>query len=270
MIIAEDFMSPFTKQVVNALKFYNIPQVGLISFNNVSPSPIYWLDTTKIFLPYLESDITDHCNLNCRGCCHFANFSLEDEFYPLENFRRDISRIAQTCDVLKFRLLGGEPLVMKNFDEYMNIARQYFPKSALEFVTNGLLIPSLPQKILDTLRETRCVIHFSLYPPTAKILEKITARLRENSIPYDVAKKVENFAAQMTLNGNNNPGKSIAACRCNECRSIRNGRIYKCPIDAACYKFAKKFELKKFASPTGIDIFFAEFFFIASLAGRRC
>ena len=260
VIVAETNGGTFTKQAIHLFKFYNIPQVGISILDSFHPSsPVYWLGMTKIFFPYLESDITDRCNLNCSGCCHFANFSLEDEFYPLENFRRDISRMAQTCDVLKFRMLGGEPLVLKNFDSYLSFARRCFPNAQLEIYSNGTLIPSLPQKILDTLRETKCLVYLTLYPPTVKIFEKIQAKLHENSIRYDISRKVENFAAQMTLNGNNNPDKSIAACRCKKSRSIRNGRIYKCPIDAACYKLAKKFGLKNFASPTGIDIFSPNF-----------
>lgn len=260
VIIAEDGRSPFSKAVVQTCKLYEIPKVGIIVLNRFNPSsPIYWLDVSKNFLPYLESDITDRCNLNCRGCCHFANFSVEDEFYPLENFRRDISRMAQTCDVLTFSLLGGEPLVLKNLDGYLFVARRCFPNSQLGIFSNGVLIPSLPQKILDALRETKCLVRLSLYPPTVKVLDKIKAVLNENSISCEVLKEVKNFAAQMTLNSNNDPDKAIAACRCKKSRSLRNGKLYKCPIDAACYKLSKKFGIENFASPTGVDIYAPNF-----------
>lgn len=254
LLIADGVQSIFTKQVVQICKLYQIPNVGVLS-----PQGIYWLDKRKIFLPYLESDITDKCNLNCAGCCHFANFSVAEEFYPIENFRRDIIRIAQTCDVLEFHLLGGEPLFLKNIDEYLSAARQCFPHIDLAILTNGTLIPSLPQKILDALRENHFYVYISLYPPTAKMLDKIETRLKENNIPYNIVRIVENFEAQMTLNSGNDPAKTTARCRCGLCRSIRNGKIYKCPIDAAAYKFAAKFGIENFSQTTGVDIYAPNF-----------
>lgn len=181
VIVVSDERTAFTKNTIRTLKFYEIPTVGIVSLRYVNSSnPIRWLNASKIFLPYLESDITDRCNLNCRGCCHFANFHFEDEFYPIENYRRDISQIAQTCDVLTFRLLGGEPLVMKNLDEYLILARQYFPQAYLGIVTNGTLIPSIQQKTLDILRKTNFVVYISVYPPMIKIMEKVKAVLEAN------------------------------------------------------------------------------------------
>lgn len=210
-------------------------------------------------MPYFEADITDKCNLNCAGCCHFANFSVAEEFYPIENFGRDMNRIAKICDVLSIHLLGGEPLSLKNIDEYLITLRQCFPKIHLVIVTNGTLIPILPQKILDTLRENHFEVHISLYPPTAKVFDKIKARLNENNVPYKFERIVESFEAQMTLNSGNNPAKTTARCRCGSARSIRNGKIYKCPIDAAAYKFAAKFGLKNFPQAVGVDIYAPNF-----------
>ncbi|MBE8952725.1 MAG: radical SAM protein [Quinella sp. 1Q7] len=254
LIIAAAARSDFAKQVVQICKLYQIPNVGVLSTQG-----IYWLNMYKIFVPYLESDITEKCNLNCAGCCHFANFSVAEDFYPIENFRRDMSRIAQTCDVLEFHLLGGEPFTLKNLDEYLIVARQCFPKIRLVLVTNGTLIPTLPQKILDALRGNRFELYISLYPPTAKMLNKIEARLKENGIPYKIERIVKSFEAQMTLNNGHNPAKTVARCRCGSGRSIRNGKIYKCPIDAAAYKFAAKFNIKSFSQPTGIDIYAPNF-----------
>lgn len=260
VIIAENRRSLFTKEVVSLLKLYKIPQVGIMDFMWINPvCTLYWLDPYKIFLPYLEADITDVCNLRCRGCYHFANFSYSEDIYPLENYRRDMSQISKTCDVPVFRLLGGEPLVMKNFDEYMDIARQYFPKSALEFVTNGLLIPSASKKIFDSIRKNKFVVSVSVYPPTEKILDKIEAVLDEKGIPYRFSKPVENFLARMTLSGDHDPLKTRRICSSDVCRSMLNGRIYKCPIDEFSFKLAKKFGIENFPAATSVDIYAQNF-----------
>ena len=147
LIIAAGDNSPFTKVVIQNCKFYNITNVCLVNLNPFNP--FFMLDTDKIYVPYLETNLIDSCNLNCKGCTHFSVLFNQSEIYPLETFRRDVRRISQVCDIRLFRLLGGEPLLLKNLDRYITIAREYLPKTDLRIVTNGLLIPQVSKKILE-------------------------------------------------------------------------------------------------------------------------
>jgi len=262
VIIAEDSRKDFTRIVVQNCKLYEIPKVGIMDLNFFSPLfPIHWLDTEKSYITQLETQVIDGCDLNCKNCCHFSNLFKTDEIYPLETFRRDMRQLSQVCNVATFFLLGGEPLLMKNFDEYMRIAHKYFPKSYLGILTNGLLIPSLSQKILDVMRETHFIVHISSYPPTMKILDKIKSVLESNKIPIQFRGTAEDktFRSFLTLNGNNNPQKSRAVCGNNTCRFLRNGKIYKCPPDALSYRFAERFNLKNYPKATSIDIYSPNF-----------
>ena len=259
VIIAADAQSNFTKKLVPILKFYGIARVGVIDLTYPNNALfIHWLDPYKIFLPYLESDITDICNLKCRSCYHFANFSFTDDIYPIESFKRDVRQVLQKCDIVRFRLLGGEPLLMKNLDDYIKITRQYLPKANLGIVTNGLPIPSLPQKILDALRENNFVVYISVYPPTKKMLDKIKTVLDVNGILYHLD-PIEKFLSRMTLNSDHNPLKTRRICSSDICRTMINGKIYKCPIDAFSFKFVNRFGIEKFSSPTSVDIYAENF-----------
>lgn len=258
VIIAEDGRSGFTKAVVQACKLYAIPKVGIMDLSFFDPRmPIHWLDVDKAYLTQLETQIIDGCNLNCKGCCHFSNLFKTSEIYLLENFQRDVRRISQIYNVASFFLLGGEPLLMKNIDEYIKISRQYFPTSYLGILTNGLLIPSLPQKILDVMRENNVIVHISGYPPTMKLLDKIKNAFGSNKIPYQFRDATDDkqFRSFMTLHAGNNPEKARAVC-CNEgCRFLRNGKIYKCPIDALSFRFAEVFGLKNYPKAAGVDLY---------------
>ena len=260
MIIVEDEQQPFIKNTVQIFKFYGIPNVGVINLGYFNPfEPIQWLDMCKYFLPYLEADITDICNLKCAACYHFANFSLKEDFYPLETFRRDIQQVTRNCDILTFRLLGGEPFTLKNFDEYVIVLRKYLPQAALRIVSNGTLIPSLPQRTLDTLRNNRFAIDISTYPPTLKLADKIKTVLEANGIPYNFGQPVEMFNVFLTMHGGNNPLKARSICGNEPCRSVYNGKIYKCPLDAFYFKMIKKFGLKNYPKATGVDLYAPNF-----------
>lgn len=68
LIIAEEGLYPFTKDVVKFCKLYEI-STGVINFWNTAEQ-IYWLDGGRA---YMEANLIDSCNFNCRGCTHFAN-----------------------------------------------------------------------------------------------------------------------------------------------------------------------------------------------------
>ena len=258
LIIADNAMSDFTKKVISLCKFNGINKVAVIDTHS-KISSIYWTEKEKIFIPQLEANIIDGCNLSCKGCAHFSNLFSTKEFYPLENFNRDLRRLSECADVVSFYLLGGEPLLLKNFEEYVKNSRRYLPKANLRILTNGLLIPSLPQTTLNALKENGFAIDISGYPQTLKIIDKIKATLEKNNIPYDVRQVTEKFVAFLSLHGGHNPVKSQTTCCNDTCRFLRDGRIYKCPPDALSYRIAEKFAVKNFPKSTYADIYAPNF-----------
>lgn len=92
-------------------------------------------------LEKIDIHLTDHCNLNCKGCTHFS--PLSEEFYlKIEDFNKDITRMAQLSKGrIKFIfLLGGEPLLHPSVTEFFSIARELFPKTRIVIITNGILL----------------------------------------------------------------------------------------------------------------------------------
>ncbi len=248
VIVAENEQGIFLKQILPLLKLYNIPKVIIVNPLNLNLfKPIFVLDAEKSFIPYLETNLIDGCNLNCKGCTHFAALFGKDEIYPLETFRRDVRRLSQLADVYRFRLLGGEPFLLKNLDEYLKIARTYLPKTGLRLVTNGLLIPSVSQKILDAIRENNFVVDVSAYQPTMKIFDKIKEVLTSNGIRFiSYNSAIEKFTVFLSSHSGNNPLKSRSICFDDGCRFLRDGKIYKCPIDSLKYRLAEKFGVKNY------------------------
>lgn len=264
LIIAENSESFFTKNVIQTCKLNNIPKVGIADLIHLNPfNPVHMLDQDKTYIPYLETNLVDGCNLNCKGCTHYSNLFKTNEVYPIETFRRDVRRLSQICDLRRFRLLGGEPLLLKNLDEYLKVAREYLPKTHLQIVTNGTLIPSLSQKILDAIRENNCDIDISPYQPTLKVADKIKDILTSNKIVfyfnYVFNRTMDKFNVFLTLHPGNNPIKARSSCSNDVCRFLRDGKIYKCPVDALSYRLVEKFRVKSFAKATSVDIYAENF-----------
>ena len=257
LIIAEIDPAVVT-QIVKVCQFYEISNIGCL-MNNNSFESIYWLNTSKTFLYSLETNLIDSCNLNCKACSHFSNLFDDECFYSLENFKRDVRQLSECADLVNFYLLGGEPFKLKNLDEYIEIARDFLPHTNLCVVTNGLLLQSTSQEILDSLRENKIQLEITLYPPTEKIADKISDILEKNQIPFNFRPKVTYFNSFLTLRGGHNPIRARAVCHSDVCRFLRDGKIYKCPVDALSFQLVKKFGIKNFPRAVGVDIYAKNF-----------
>lgn len=231
-------------------------------WGQVQVSTLMDLQPDRFFLEYIETHLIDGCNLNCRSCGHFASLFSKDEVYPLDEFHRDMRRLSHTIDLAILRMMGGEPFLLKNLDEYVKIARRYFPRSILLLVSNGLLIPSTDPKIFRAIRENNIVIDVTEYPPTTKIKDQIARTLTENQVKFLFGGKVEEFRASFLRDKLLfNPFESMKNCSSRYCFFLRHGKMYKCPSDALNYKFAQRFPAhsKHLPPSSGIDLFDANF-----------
>lgn len=90
----------------------------------------------------IDIPVVNHCNLNCKGCDHFA--PLAKEKYPnveqYEILLKRLKHILHDRKVLRFNLMGGEPLLHPQIEDFCRITREIFPESQVCLVTNGLLL----------------------------------------------------------------------------------------------------------------------------------
>ena len=80
-------------------------------------------------LYHFDIHITDHCNLNCRGCGHFSNL-CPPTFLDLDAFRADMAAMAAKLRIEQIYLLGGEPLLHPQVSEFIRAARAVLPRDA--------------------------------------------------------------------------------------------------------------------------------------------
>lgn len=201
---------------------------------------------------YIEMHITEACNLNCRGCSNFSVFA-KPKHKDIEEFERELTRLAEIMGIGMIRLLGGEPLLNPRFMEYALIARRLFPKSRVILVTNGLLLKRLVPHI-DTLREKRIEVTMSNY----RIKEQNMELFR--SLPYtELHEKGSLYNISLDLEGKQDEAESFRNCdiATHGWYYFADGRIFPCCIAGTITDFWDHFGLdfgldqKSF----GIDIF---------------
>lgn len=193
-------------------------------------------------LDYVEIEISEFCNLNCRGCCDFSNLATEKRFYEFDEYSHDMERMRSLfLHIKKIRLMGGEPLLNPRITDYAKKARELFPKSDIRIVTNGLLLPSFDDAKLKNLKGTGVKFDISNYPPTRKIKKQIDHKLTQAGIPYDLGFPMNYFFRNILEHPADDPGPAFRNCIFTHCHMLGHGRLAPCSYAYCIGRFNERF-----------------------------
>lgn len=178
-----------------------------------------------------------HCNLNCKGCAHFS--PLSDAEYPdFEEAERDFARLGELfhgkCE--RISLMGGEPLLNPQIEDYCRMVRKHFPIGEIHVVTNGILLLKMPDSFYKTCQEAGISIQVTPYP--IKLDHKsIQKRCRRYGVPYhfywDETSKDEFFRYVIDETGSQDVVQNFINCgNANYCLFLHKGRMYPCGAGA--------------------------------------
>lgn len=221
--------------------YYANPQI-LYSKNCMEP--IRRVDYSKPWLRVFEYHVNDHCNMNCKGCGHCANLFKEPTFTDFAEYDKDINRIRELYDgVGLIRLLGGEPLLNRKLDCFIERAREIFPEAELHIVTNGILLLDIPEKLIQTLVQTGTHVDVSLYPPMIPEKKHIEAFLQTNDIDYCITQSTE-FYRRFLPEGNGNKIEAFRHCSSARNHLLSKGRIASCAMPFSIDKLCSVYPLQ--------------------------
>lgn len=186
-------------------------------------------------IQHLDYHLTNHCNLNCRGCSTFSPIAKE-WFAAPEEFKKEIEALREALDgasPVNIHLLGGEPLLHPQIESFAFIARDAFPEARIDFTTNGLLVRQMPESFWETLLQTQVAIKYTRYPIGLDY---------DDLVRYVQNKGVEVFSAggeiaffrriPMNPKGTFNMFHSYIQCPYTDCAQLRNGKLFRCPASA--------------------------------------
>lgn len=175
---------------------------------------------------HVEMHAMDACNLNCRGCTHYAPV-FNNEKPNTQSRLSDIELLGEKVrSIVNFYILGGEPLLNDEIIKYISMVRKVYKNAAITIVTNGLLIPKCSPEILSYLSENYVYISISEYEPTHRIINQIVSVLENYNIIYTIRQydSKQKFNIPLSIKKT-----SESYCISNGCINIWNGKIARCP-----------------------------------------
>ncbi|MCR5765792.1 MAG: radical SAM protein [Treponema sp.] len=223
-------------------------------------NPLYnlqWLDmqiVSKPIIHHLEANLADGCNLNCRGCLHFSNLYRKDEIPDSKELLDSIAEIAKHCEIFQFRVLGGEPLLNPDLEEFLIKLRKILPNTDLAVISNGILIPKMPESLFKTMRENYIGFNLTLYSPTLKMKDRIYEVFDKSGVAYGSHEaKTDKFEKFLLEKPGNVDARTHDVCVPRGILVVKEECIYRCPVEAYIDRFYEWFSMN-LKAPDGINV----------------
>jgi len=196
----------------------------------------------KPVLYYMELSVADHCNLNCKGCAFFSNIVDGESFFDPEQFKSDITRLAELFGNIRIlTLLGGEPFLNPNLPQFIYQARKAFPKSKIRVVTNGLLCKNMSDELIEAFKDNDALLHITLYKPLFDKIENLTQMLDAKGIRYLVGCQVTQFFTAFRVQGDSDVKKAFSLCARKRCTYLSAGHLSICSLPILLKFFDRHF-----------------------------
>ena len=213
--------------------------------NIVSDSCILPIDNSKPRLNHVEIELSESCNLNCKGCFQYSNLTEGKSFPDIHVFRNNLEKLKEFFwGIGKIRLQGGEPLLNPDFLIFVKTAREIFPDSDLRLVSNGLLIPALNKSQLSVIKQNNCTFDISNYPPTQEKIKSIKKHLDEAGVSYTVSLPINIFFKSLRSKPVQSPDISFNNCIFTHCHALANGHLAACSHQFYVNRLNTAFDLK--------------------------
>ena len=212
-------------------------------------------------LGHLEMHITHACDLGCKYCAHYCDFGYGGEV-PYAQGEEWLRAWAERLAPQKFRILGGEPLLHKDAESYVRLVAELFPDAKRDFTTNGLLLRKR-EDLLSAFIETNTMLTISLHPLESKRQEAVVNdalilayQHQEKGLQLRIVANKRRWKKYYQGEGNTilpfmdgAPEKSAQSCSTIQCKTLHQGKLWKCPPLAYLPLIADRLETKRFWEP---------------------
>lgn len=194
----------------------------------------------------IEFDVTDTCNLNCKGCTHYSPIAPREfeELMQLDHNMRLLSSVKGHKRIKEIYLIGGETLLYPSLKEAMSMARRYFSWCRISIFTNGLLLPKMDEEFWSLCRSLDIRIALTRYPVKFDY-DKVESLCRRNGVACDIFgdRGTDGTFFRFALDPYKRRNRWLSHFRCYSfgCLTVKGDRLYPCSISACAGNLNARF-----------------------------
>ena len=101
-------------------------------------------------LKYAEVYITNVCNYSCSHCQSLNNFAFKGH-QRWEDHENEYRSLSAQLDIDQIQIIGGEPMLNPDFENWLFGISKLWPKSKLQIATNGTRLDKITNEIYHVL-----------------------------------------------------------------------------------------------------------------------
>lgn len=218
---------------------------------------------TKIILPFLETMITQACNLSCVGCTNYSDLR-HSGYVPWSQGQESILPWLDRINIPDFGIIGGEPLINPELEEWLLGLRKLLPKSQLRLTTNGLLLHKWPDLVRLLNSIGNCVFKITVHIQDRALEQHIenifAADSWETVVEHGISRWRNCHGVRFQINRpstflktyrnsyqdmapyHSDPTDAFSKCIQQTCPLLYQGRIYKCSTSALLIDTLARFD----------------------------
>ena len=212
----------FTKDFVN------------FGVTNMIASQKKYLDPRKLFIRSMDIIVTEKCSLKCKDCSNLMQYyekPINVEGTELLNDYEDLNAVSD--EVNEIRIIGGEPLMNKDFHEITSKAASYNKFNKVVVYTNGTICPKDDK--LEQIKNDKTFVFITTYGKLSRNAEKLADSLERLGINYNIqpaygwtdSGRVKEYKRPEKINKN-----LFKLCCAKHFTTLTDGKIFRCPFSA--------------------------------------
>jgi len=176
-----------------------------------------------IFVPHIDLNVTEHCNLSCRSCSH-ASPVMKPWAMPLDMIERDLLALKPFLRTRSIQILGGEPLLHPLIVGVLQLVKRLRIDQGTSVITNGRLLPRMTEEFWRELE----YLQISVYPGLPEdVLQLAEEKRQEFRFGLGVT-KFDAFYNQIKAEPDDGV-KAFTDCRWKtDCQTVHRGHFYLC------------------------------------------
>lgn len=232
----------FVKQLLSLGLKENIDFFRYMLWNELYRYLYLFFRCNCLSVAFCGLQISNVCNLNCKGCLSFTHFIKKPHFYGKDYLKNQLNYLFNNIDYIgMLELCGGEPFLIPNVkDFYEYTGSKYRDRiGVLSTVTNGTVIPS--DDLCEVLKKYKIKVYLDDYRKNVNkvvnTFDKVYEKLCNKGVDVEI-RNVENWI-DLGITENKKSSKVVAALRHAECNNNRmsliNGKLFFC--DYECYAY---------------------------------
>ena len=193
-----------------------------------------YLTPEKLFLRSVDIVITERCSMRCRDCSNLMRYYDNPKDGDTKKLIRDIKKLCRVVDEInEFRVIGGEPLMNKDFHLIMDKILDEVKVKKVVVYTNGTVL--LRKNQVKYLKNKKVLFLITDYGGLSRNLVSLRRQLSDNGISFYIQKAKGWTDCAKIVKHNRNSGQQneiFRNCCVKNATTLLNGKLYRCPFSA--------------------------------------